>query len=169
MSIDPTLPAVLRTWVEVFMHRSFRDFRSFMDAAGLSPSQVGALMRLHCRGTCGVSDIGEHLGISVAAASQLVERLVGQGYLQRSEGQTDRRFKQVSLTPQGKALIESGIQQRQKWMEQLTNALSSQDQEAISAALALLTQAALELEAEFPNDSEMRLSCPPDLERRGRD
>jgi DNA-binding MarR family transcriptional regulator len=162
MSIDASLPTVLRTWVEVYMHRSFRDFRRFMNAAGLSASQVGTLMRLHYTGTCGVSDIGQHLGISVAAASQLVDRLVGQGYLQRTEDQADRRFKQVSLTHHGNALIENGIKQRQIWMEQITNSLSPQDQTTICNALTLLTQAALSLDSDSTGGSDDRLNQPPD-------
>ena len=38
---------VMGEWAEVFMHRSFRDFKRFMDEAGLSPSQANALMRLY--------------------------------------------------------------------------------------------------------------------------
>jgi DNA-binding MarR family transcriptional regulator len=150
MSKEKSFSAVLRTWVEVFMHRSFRDFRRFMEEADLSPSQVGALMRLHYNGACYISDIGQHIGITVAAASQLVDRLVVQGYLERSEDQTDRRFKQIKLTPKGQELIKSGIEHRQKWMEQLTEqlslTLSPAEQETISEALALLTKAALALE-----------------------
>ena len=66
-------------WSEVFMRRSMRDFKRFMDDSGLSPSQINALMRLHYRGKCGVSDIGEHLGVTNAAASQMVDRMVQLG------------------------------------------------------------------------------------------
>jgi DNA-binding MarR family transcriptional regulator len=148
MSINLPLSLVLRTWVEVFMHRSFRDFRRFMEGAGISHSQVGALMQLYCEDACGVSDIGEHLGISVPAASQLVDRLVQQGLLERIEYQADRRYKQVSLTSKGRQLIESGIEYRQKWMEQLTQALTPEEQQVISGALSLLNRAAQQLDTD---------------------
>jgi DNA-binding MarR family transcriptional regulator len=148
MSVNLPLSLVLRTWVEVFMHRSFRDFRRFMEGAGISHSQVGALMQLYCEDACGVSDIGEHLGISVPAASQLVDRLVQQGLLERIEYQADRRYKQVSLTSKGRQLIESGIEYRQKWMEQLTQALTSEEQQVISGALSLLNRAAQQLDTD---------------------
>ena len=152
MSIYPPLPIVLRTWVEVFMHRSFRDFRRFMEGAGISHSQVGALMRLYCVDPCGVSDIGEHLGITAAAASQLVDRLVQQGLLKRTEDKADRRFKNVSLTPKGKALVESGIEYRLKWMEQLTCALTPDEQETVSGALTLLNRAAHQLDSNLSGE-----------------
>jgi DNA-binding MarR family transcriptional regulator len=168
MSSEPPLPIVLRTWVEVFMHRSFRDFRRFMEGAGLSHSQVGALMLLHHQIACGVSDIAENLGITVAAASQLIDRLVQQGFLKRTEDQTDRRFKQVSLTPKGKALIESGIEFRQRWMEQLTQALTPEEQDIVSGALSLLTRAANQLDPDQTGAWRPESPCKETKERHSR-
>jgi hypothetical protein len=79
---------VLGEWAEVFMHRSFRDFKRFMDDSDLSPSQTNALMRLYHGKLCGVSDIGRHLGISNAAASQMVERLIQQALEKLLKGRT---------------------------------------------------------------------------------
>ncbi len=146
MANENILPVVLRKWVEVFMQRSFRDFKRFMDENGLSPSQLGSLMQLYRCGKCGVSDISDHLGLTVPAASQLVERLVQQGLLERSEDPNDRRFKQVTLTERGKAIVEGGFEARQKWMELLTTAFTPKEQETIAGALTLLTNAACELE-----------------------
>jgi len=129
------------------MHRSMHDFKSFMDETGLSPSQVNALMRLYYSGVCGVSEIGEHTGISLAAASQMVERLVQMGLLARSEDPADRRAKQLTLTAQGRALVEDGIAARRRWLEELTIALSPVQQEMIANALITLTEAARKIEA----------------------
>jgi DNA-binding MarR family transcriptional regulator len=119
-----------------------------MDESGLSASQVSTLLRLyHCQ-VCGVSEIGEHLGVTNPAASQLIERLVQQGLLKRAEDPHDRRARQLSLTPQGRALIENGIEARRRWMERLTEALTPEEQETIAGALILLTQAARKLETE---------------------
>lgn len=146
MTIEGTFTRVLRDWTEVFMHRSMSDFKRFMDDSGLSPSQVSTLMRLHYSGACGVSDIGAHVGISNAASSQMVDRLVGMGLLQRREDPGDRRNKIIELSPQGHQLIEQGIEARRSWMEELTTALSPDEQQAIVTALTLLTHAARQLE-----------------------
>ena len=149
MSQNPAFTQILHDWAEIFMRRSFSDFRHFMDESGLSHSQVSTLMRLHHCASCGVSDIGDHLGITNAAASQLVDRLVQQQLLQRSEDPHDRRFKQVTLTPGGKALIQQGIHARSSWMEQLSDVLAPEEQHTIIQALTLLTQAARRLETEI--------------------
>ncbi len=140
------LSDVLHEWAKVFMRRSVRDFKRFMDESGLSLSQVTALMRLHHLGDCGVSDLSEHIGISRAAASQMTERLVQMGLLARTENPTDRRAKQLSLTPKGKALIQEGIEARRQWLADLTNALPPAEQATISQALTALTEAARRLE-----------------------
>ena len=129
------------------MHRSFRDFKRFMDESDLSPSQVGTMMRLYHLNTSGVSEIGESLGITNPAASQLIERLVQGGLLKRTEDPNDRRVKLITLTENGKALIERGIEARKRWMEELTTTLSPEEQHMISNALILLTDAARKLES----------------------
>jgi len=148
MSPNPAFTQVLHDWAEIFMRRSFSDFKRFMDESGLSHSQISTLMRLHHCTSCGVSDLGDHLGITNAAASQLVDRLVQQDLLQRSEDPHDRRFKQVTLTPGGKELIQQGIHARTSWMEQLTDVLTPEEQHAIIQALTLLTQSARRLDTE---------------------
>ena len=146
MSTKEEFTQVLREWSEVFMHHSFRDFKRFMDESGLSVSQINTLMRLYHHGTCEVSDISDQLGITNAASSQLVERLVQQGLLNRTEDPRDRRVRQLEITPQGRVLIEQGIAARQRWMEELTHELSPEEQEEIANALILLSQAARRLD-----------------------
>jgi DNA-binding MarR family transcriptional regulator len=137
---------IIRKWSEVFMKRSMRDFKHFMDDSGLSPSQISTLMRLNFRGGCGVSDIAEHVGITNAAASQLIDRMVNMSLIERVEDPLDRRAKLLSLTVKGKALVEDGIAARQRWMELLTSALTLDEQNTIAAALTMLTAAAQRLE-----------------------
>lgn len=148
MSPEAALSQVLHDWTEIYMRRSFRDFKHFMDEHDLSPSQAGTLMRLYHCGAEGVSDIGEHLGISAPAASQMVERLVKAGLLERREDPDDRRYKQIVLTVRGNALIAGGIAARRQWLEQVTAELSPEEQQTVAGALTLLVNAARNLEGE---------------------
>jgi DNA-binding MarR family transcriptional regulator len=142
--MSPTIvfTEVIREWSEVFMHRSMRDFRKFMDETGLSFSQINILMRLLHGGSTGVSEIGEQLGVTNAAASQAVDRMVKDGMIARTEDPQDRRAKKLALTPKGRALIEQGIEIRSQWVEGLTEALTPEQQSMIISALTLLTAAA---------------------------
>jgi DNA-binding MarR family transcriptional regulator len=142
MSPTKILTEVIREWSEVFMQRSMRDFRRFMDTTGLSFSQINILMRLFHRGHTTVSEIGEQLGVTNAAASQAVDRLVGLSLIERTEDPEDRRTRRLALTQKGHATIVNGIEARSKWIEGLTNALNPEQQKMIIAALTLLTEAA---------------------------
>lgn len=135
------------------MHHSMNELRQFSRARGLSITQLSVLFHLYYGAAgahsseqphpiCGVSDIGEHLGITNAAASQLTDRLVIQGLLERSEDAQDRRMRPLRLTTKGEALVVESIEARQRWIEQLTETLTGDEQEAIIAALTTLTRAA---------------------------
>ena len=101
------------------------------------------------RHTSGVSDIGEHMQISAAAASQLVDKLVQSGLLDRIEDINDRRARLLSLSPKGRALIvgvdtrpcgASGIGERSCWVD-----------EVVAAAMLALTRAASRLDVSVKN------------------
>ena len=146
MPTNQQLSAALREWAEIFMRRSMRDFIRFIKENELSATQLNTLMRLYYHNACPVSEIGDHLGITNAATSQMVQRLVEQGLLERTEDPTDRRVKQVALTPQGRALIDQGIEARRRWLEELTAALPAEQQANIITALTDLTDAARRLD-----------------------
>ena len=142
MSPTKELTEVIHEWSEVFMRRSGRDFKRFMDETGLSFSQLNVLMRLYHGGNSGVSEIGEQMGVTSAAASQAIDRLVLLGLIERTEDPKDRRAKRLALTPKGRTLIESGIEARSRWVEGLTDALTPEQQSLTISALTLLTEAA---------------------------
>jgi DNA-binding MarR family transcriptional regulator len=142
MSPTQELNQVIREWSEVFMHRSMRDFKRFMDETDLSFSQISVLMRLKHGGRSGVSDIGGQMGVTNAAASQSVDRLVNLGLVERTEDPDDRRAKRLSLTQAGRTLIDRGIEARSRWVEGVTEALTPEQQSMIISALTLLTAAA---------------------------
>jgi DNA-binding MarR family transcriptional regulator len=125
-----------------------RDMKRFMDDTGLSPTQVSALFRLHFGGKCGNSELAGHTGITDPAASQMVDRLVQRGLVERAEDPEDRRVKQLAITEAGRELVLKSVEMRQQWIEQLTGELDQEKQDAIGAALNILVEAALRLDAQ---------------------
>ncbi len=136
----------LRVWMDTFMHRSMRGWSHFAKSTGLSMPQFSILMQLHHKGPCGMSEIGERFDISAAAASQLVDKLVQAGYLDRAKDPTDRRAKLLTLSDKGKELINQGTEERHRWMDDLAATLSVDDQKKVAEALAILTKAVRNLE-----------------------
>lgn len=146
MSTTKILSEVVREWSEVYMHRSARDFKRFMRETGLSFSQVNVLMRLYHSGKSGISEIGVQLGVTNAAASQAIDKLVNLELIERTEDPADRRAKLLVLTAKGRDLIAQGIEIRSGWIGGLTNAFTQDQQGMIISALTLLTEAARKTE-----------------------
>ena len=132
----------IREWMDVFMHRSMRGWTRFAKSTGLSMPQFSILMQLHHKGLCGMSEISERFDISNAAASQLVEKLVHAGYLERAEDPSDRRAKLLKLSPSGAKLVDEGINERYRWMDELTKNLSAEERAKVADALNILIDAA---------------------------
>jgi len=142
---DPFV-VTLEEWIEVFMQRSMRDFMGYARESGLSMSQLGALFQIHHRGSSGVTDLGEELGVTSSAASQMLERLVHLELIRRSEDPSDRRAKQIVLTDKGRQLLQASIQARQSWLSDLAEIVSDSEKQVIVAALELLIDKANQLQ-----------------------
>ncbi len=140
MSTEP-FTEVLRQWVDLFMTRSHHDLMRYLKTADLSMAQFGTLMRLYRDDHCGVSEIANQMSVSNAAASQLVDKMVHLGLVERTEDAEDRRAKRLSLTAKGRRLLERSLEARLAWTHDLVAHLSPDRQAAVAAALRNLIDA----------------------------
>jgi DNA-binding MarR family transcriptional regulator len=120
------------------MRRSMRHFFQYAKGIGLSMPQIGTLFHLTRGGTSGISNISDDLGVSNAATSQMLDRLVQQELILRSEDPNDRRVKKIVLTEKGQRILEELIQVRQAWVEELAVALAPEEKEQIVTAFKIL-------------------------------
>jgi Transcriptional regulators len=134
--------------MDVFMHRSMRGWWRFAKSTGLSMPQFSMMMQMYHRGACGMSEVSERFEITPAGASQLVDKLVHSELIQREEDPHDRRAKLLNLTNKGRELIQRGIEERYRWVDELAGKLTVEERVQISEALDIMTRAAQELEAE---------------------
>jgi len=142
---DPFISS-FQHWIDIFMHRSLRRFIHFARENGLSMSMIGTLFHLSKKGCAGVTDLGDHLGVTSAASSQMLERLVQQELILRTEDPTDRRVKQIVLTEKGHNVLDEGVRARQGWLDDLVEILSREEKELIKGALDLMINKANQLE-----------------------
>ncbi len=144
LSPDPFV-ATLIAWIEISTRRSMRRSLRYARESGLSMSQLGALFHIHRMGSSPVTDLGHHLGVTSAAASQMLERLVQQELISRSEDPHDRRVKQIVLTDKGLQVYHECTRARQDWLDDLSEVLSASEKEQITAALNILIDKARHL------------------------
>ena len=127
--------------LEIVLAHIIQDFMQFMKQQGLSSPQINALMFIYHNGHCQVSDIGVLAEASNAAASQLVERLVQQGFVERREDPENRRMKILSLTARGKELIQRSIPSNHFLIEVMDD-LTQEERMTIQTAFSILAQKA---------------------------
>jgi len=123
---------------EIFMQRSLRGIMGSMKQDGLSMPQIYTLMYLYHEGEVRISEIGVLMDVGKAAASQLVDRLVQQGLVERVEDERDRRAKNIRLLPKSLALIEKGLEVQRKHMGGVLVHLTPEQQAVVQTAFTYL-------------------------------
>lgn len=120
--------------------------KDLMNETSLTHSQMFTLMQINSQKKCGISQIADHLGTTDAASSQMVQRLVTLGLVERLESQEDRREKKISLSPQGKELVKRIVDNRRRMIEELIRNLPADKQAVLIEAISLLVKSAHDYE-----------------------
>jgi DNA-binding MarR family transcriptional regulator len=130
--------AALLLDVTPLVMRTIRSHLRGQRAADLSVPQFRALGHVQRHAGRSLSDVAEHLGLSLAATSRLVDGLVQHGYLTRSVAASDRRAMQLHVSEQGSAMLDHARQRTQQHLVALLAPLSSDQREQIVDALTTL-------------------------------
>ncbi len=85
-----------------------------------------------------LSDVAEHIGLSLPAMSTLVDGLVSRGLMVREENQKDRRRMTLSLTRRGRAKLDSAYKATRVQLSKSLRRLSSSDCASTITALRIL-------------------------------
>jgi DNA-binding MarR family transcriptional regulator len=99
------------------------------------------MMRALEAGAESASAVGENLGLSVSAVTQVANRLESLGLIQRTETLSDRRVKPLALTDRGRELLDLRNQVRVERADTAMRRISLEDQTAILQALTILRDA----------------------------
>jgi DNA-binding MarR family transcriptional regulator len=138
LSGDDLFFITLREWVERSTHRSMLAFIRHNRESALSLSQVNTLFRLYHHSPSQVTDLADHLGITMAAVSQLLNQLIDAGYIHRSTSTTDRRVKLIGLSEQGRAVVENSMRARHAWIDEFALLFSPSEKQGLLPWLELL-------------------------------
>ena len=136
----------LRRLVDITSHRSGAVLALMNDAAVTLP-QLLLLSCVEQLGSASLAAIRDASSSSAPALSQMIDRLVRQGWLDRAEDSADRRRKSIRVTPQGRDLLRNVEAARSADFASGLNAVS----EELRAQLAtLLERAVAEIESARP-------------------
>lgn len=135
-------------WTSLSMHNAIGGFFHYARKLGLSPMHLGALMKMNREGVSRVADLGGDFGVTSAAASQMLDRLVSMGLVTRSEDPEDRRAKRIELTTSGRNVVEAAMQARNGWLELVASNMSIDETESACAVLKNLVEKARHIKIE---------------------
>jgi MarR family transcriptional regulator, organic hydroperoxide resistance regulator len=113
------------------MPQLFKAFNSRQDndlaSGAITLPQFWAMYCLSLDEKCKMKKLAEHLEISPAAATGLIDRLIKQGLVVRKNDRTDRRVIWIGLSPKGREMITRIRKQRIKVIIEIFSKLSPQD------------------------------------------
>jgi len=110
----------------------------------LTLSQLKILMLLARHGNVPGGELAGMLGVGLAALSGMIDRLVVQDLVTRTEDLRDRRVRRIGLSKTGSALIQSIFNAGEARMRTLLSRLSAEELELVAQASLLLLKAAEE-------------------------
>lgn len=141
MSSQEKLIEAIENWANLYMFRSLSEYFSFLNSTSIPMQQAYVLTYIYHNGPRSISTICEHMMVSPAAASQMVDRLEKQDFVQRVPGQTDGRVRNVMLTEQGECFVQESIAARQNWVNKVPSDLNIDQMNQITSALQQLSAA----------------------------
>ncbi|RWZ59480.1 MarR family transcriptional regulator [Labedella populi] len=121
--------------------------REIVARSGLSLGRLEFLRALSRRREARVQDLASDLGITVGAASKLVDRLVADGLVLRSPHPTDRRSSLIRLTADGETSVSASEAAFDAAIAEILPPESRADIENLTASLDALTRAVTSREA----------------------
>ena len=103
--------------------------------AGVSPHQVGLLVAIKYAPGVTVGELASDERVSTAAMSKRVSRLERDGFVARTQSETDRRQVGLTLTDDGQRTLRRVRSRRTAWLASRLDTLSPAELAAVSAAV----------------------------------
>jgi DNA-binding MarR family transcriptional regulator len=135
-SSDQALSRQLGGFIGYVMQTYGRDVVQLAADFEISLSQMKALQTLrNCPEPMSVKELGDRLGLSLAAMSRSADGLVQRGLVDRAEDPVDRRMKRLHPTEAGYDLAQKMIEARVAGIEEFVGSLSSKERTLLAKAL----------------------------------
>jgi DNA-binding MarR family transcriptional regulator len=117
-----------------------RELRREAREVGISPEQVSLLVAIKYAPGIGVRELAARERVSPPALSNHVDRLERDGLVTRTPSASDRRRVGLTLTDEGQRLLRRVRSRRTAWLATRLRALSSDELEAVEAAVEPLSR-----------------------------
>ncbi len=138
---DRHVRALLDAYPRIYFACHTRHVKDPATGADVSAHQASILDHLDEVEALSVTDLADHMGVTVATMSLAIDRLERRGYVRRDRDPRDRRRVLLRVTPTGVRLREAKSVLDPVRVEQVLGQLSPADREAALRGLELLARA----------------------------
>lgn len=133
---------ILADYPRIFFACHSRHVRDPDTGGEVSQHQASILQHLDEKDPTTVSELAEHMGVTLSTMSLSVKRLVREGYVSKSGHPSDGRVVQLRLTPGGVRVTEADQVLDPGRVEALLTELSHAEKDVALHGLSLLARAA---------------------------
>jgi DNA-binding MarR family transcriptional regulator len=131
------------TGAQIRLQHLYADDRSDpLFSSHLTMSQLKILLLLARHGTLAGGELARLVGVGAAALSGMIDRLVVQDLVTRTEDQHDRRIRRIGLTKAGTELIDGIITAGVAKQRELLSRLTAEELTVVSQAMEILVRVA---------------------------
>ena len=130
----------VENWAKLYFFQSLTDFFNYLKQSELSLLQGYALTHLFFKGPIKISELCEHMMVSIGAASQMVDRLEKLEMVERIADPEDRRVRKVVVLDKGKKFVQENFAFSQSWLSEIPSNINPEQEEQITATLSILMQ-----------------------------
>ena len=138
MTPSPDACAITVLEIVPLVMRNIRREMRHHRGSDLSVPQFRTLAFLNGNEGASLSDVAEHIGLTLPSASKLVDGMVGRNIIIRKSSEDDRRRIMLSLSSLGKDTLHTAYQATQTYLADLLAVLSEGDRHTIMQAMRIL-------------------------------
>ena len=125
-------------WAKFYFYQSLTDFFNYQRHSDLSLLQAYALTHLYYKGPIKVSELCEHMKVSPAAGSQMIDRLEKLDMVERIADPKDRRVRKIIVLEKGKGFVQEQFVGSQSWISEIPANMTSEQEAQITEILSSL-------------------------------
>ena len=140
MTTQNDVMETLENWAKLYFFQSLTDFFNYLKQTDLSMLQAYALAHLFFKGPLKMSDLCEHMQVSPAAASQLIDRLEKLEMVERISDPDDRRVRKIVVLEKGKNFVQENFRFSQGWLSEIPADITPEQLSQITEVLSMLLQ-----------------------------
>ena len=128
-------------WLRFVSNHVSHAFAKKLLDSGVTAAEWVILREIYDTDEMPPSSLAEQTGLTRGAISKLIERLVAKKLVSRKEGNDDRRYQRIALTPAGRRLVPTLAAVADRNDHEFFKPLTSKEQQALIATLKKLVHA----------------------------